>query len=77
MSDSGLLKMEALDFAGGNAVHLSSGIAALAVPNCLDAAGGLAGLARTTIMITPAVAGLSWQQSSWVSQVARSAFSAS
>ena len=39
---------------------------AIVGPNCSDAAGGLAGLAMTTTMLAPAVAGLTWMIAEWI-----------
>nr|WP_183359732.1 ammonium transporter [Geomonas limicola] len=39
---------------------------AIVGPNCSDAAGGLAGLAFTTTMVAPAVAGLTWMIAEWI-----------
>jgi Amt family ammonium transporter len=39
---------------------------AIVGPNCSDAAGGLAGLAMTTTMVAPAVAGLTWMIAEWI-----------
>jgi Amt family ammonium transporter len=39
---------------------------AIVGPNCSDAAGGLAGLAMTTTMLAPAVAGLTWMFAEWI-----------
>jgi len=39
---------------------------AIVGPNCSDAAGGLAGLAMTTTMVAPAMAGLTWMIAEWI-----------
>ena len=39
---------------------------AIVGPNCSDASGGLAGLAMTTTMLAPAVAGLTWMIAEWI-----------
>ena len=39
---------------------------AIVGPNCSDAAGGLAGLAMTTTMLAPAMAGLTWMIAEWI-----------
>ncbi len=39
---------------------------AIVGPNCSDASGGLAGLAMTTTMLAPAVAGLTWMFAEWI-----------
>jgi len=39
---------------------------AIVGPNCSDASGGLAGLAFTTTMVAPAMAGLTWMIAEWI-----------